>query len=354
MEKTLIAMSGGVDSSVAALLIKREYGECAGVTLRLYDGEELPAERGCCSLNDAEDAKSVAYNLGIPHYVFNFTECFSEKVIGRFVEEYRRGRTPNPCIDCNRYIKFEELLRRAETLGYSRVATGHYARIEFDGHSGRYLLKKAADSSKDQSYVLYSLTQYQLEHTLFPLGGMTKSEVRGLAEQNGFVTAKKQDSQDICFVPDGKYADFIERRTGERFPCGSFIDSEGNVLGTHRGIIRYTPGQRKGLGLSMGEPVYVLSVSPEDNTVTVGRESRLYTKTLTAKDLNLISVPEISSPMRVKAKVRYRQAEQWATAVQTDSGTLKLEFDEPQRAVTPGQAVVLYDGDTVVGGGTIE
>ena len=295
----------------------------------------------------------MAFRLGIPYYVFNFSARFEAEVIGRFTAAYENGRTPNPCIDCNRFLKFDKLHRRAQELGYDFVATGHYARIEYDEALGRYLLKKAADPGKDQSYVLYTLTQAQLAHTKFPLGGMTKPEVREIAQEQGFVNARKRDSQDICFVPNGDYADFIERRTGKKCPEGNFIDRDGHILGKHRGIIRYTVGQRKGLGLSLPEPMYVCAVNPEDNTVVLGREAELYTRTLTAKDINLISVPCIEKPLRVKAKIRYRQAEQQASVTQTDTDTLKIEFDAPQRAATKGQSVVLYDGDTVVGGGTI-
>lgn len=344
-----------MDSSVAAYLMKAQGYDCIGVTMKLFHNEDtgVPDARACCSLEDVEDARSVAFRLGIPYYVFNFSDCFEAEVIGRFTAAYENGRTPNPCIDCNRFLKFDKLHRRAQELGYDFVATGHYARIEYDEALGRYLLKKAADPGKDQSYVLYTLTQAQLAHTKFPLGGMTKPEVREIAQEQGFVNARKRDSQDICFVPNGDYADFIERRTGKKCPEGNFIDRDGHILGRHRGIIRYTVGQRKGLGLSLPEPMYVCAVNPEDNTVVLGREAELYTRTLTAKDINLISVPCIEKPLRVKAKIRYRQAEQQASVTQTDADTLKIEFDAPQRAATKGQSVVLYDGDTVVGGGTI-
>lgn len=354
--KAVIAMSGGVDSSVAAYLMKQRGYECIGVTMKLFDNEDIgiSREHSCCSLDDVEDARSVAYSLGLPYYVFNFSDRFKEDVIDRFISAYQSGETPNPCIDCNRYLKFDKLHTRAKELGYDYVVTGHYAQIEYDALSGRYLLKKAADSNKDQSYVLYSMTQEQLSHTLFPLGGMTKDEVRSIAQEQGFVNAKKHDSQDICFVQSGSYADFIEEQTGKSFPDGDFIDCKGNILGRHRGIIRYTIGQRKGLGLSFPEPMYVCAVNTDDNTVILGRENELYSKTLTAKNINLISLPCIDRPMRLKAKIRYRQPEQWATVTQTDHDTLHIEFDEPQRAITKGQATVLYDGDTVVGGGIIQ
>ncbi len=348
-EKAIIAMSGGVDSAVAALIMKERGYDCIGVTMKLFEGSDSK----CCSLDDVEDAKSVARYLGIPHYVFNFKPRFKEAVIDRFVYAYENGMTPNPCIDCNRFLKFDELYRRARELGCGYVVTGHYAVTDRDRETGRYILKKAAYADKDQSYVLYSMTQEQLAHTLFPLGGMSKPDVRRLAEENGFINARKRDSQDICFVPDGRYADFIESYTGKMYPEGDFTDIEGNVIGRHKGIIRYTVGQRKGLGLAMKEPVYVRSVDPESNTVTVARDSELYSKRLEAKDINIITSERIEGTKRLKARIRYRHKEQWASVTQTDGDTLLVEFDEPQRAITKGQSVVLYDGDIVVGGGTI-
>lgn len=349
-------MSGGVDSSVAAYLMKDAGYDCIGTTMKLFHNEDIGISRAhtCCSLDDVEDARNVAASLDIPYYVFNFSERFQEEVMDKFVRSYENGMTPNPCIDCNRYLKFEYLYQRAKELDYDYIVTGHYARIEQDKDTGRYLLKKAVDDSKDQSYVLFSMTKEQLAHTLFPLGGMHKTKVRELAESHGFVNARKHDSQDICFVQNGSYADFIETYTGKTYPAGDFIDKNGNVLGRHKGIIRYTIGQRKGLGLSLREPMYVMAVNPADNTVVLGSDSDLFTPELTAKDINLISVDSIDTPMRVKAKVRYRHTEQWATVTQTDDDTIKVVFDEPQRAITRGQAVVLYDGDNVVGGGTIQ
>lgn len=353
-EKAIIAMSGGVDSSVAAYLMCEQGYECIGATMKLFQQtEEKVRENTCCSLEDVEDARSVATSLGMDYFVFNFTDRFQADVIDRFVAAYENGITPNPCIDCNRYLKFDKLHQRAMELGYDYVVTGHYARIEKTA-AGRYLLKKAIDPEKDQSYVLYSMTQEQLAHTLFPLGGLHKTEVRAIAEAHGFVNAKKHDSQDICFVPDGKYADFITGYTGKTYPCGNFVDKAGNVLGEHKGIIRYTIGQRKGLGLALPAPMYVCEVNPAENTVVLSTDAELYSDTLTAKNINLISVDKLTEPTRLQAKVRYRQAEQWATVTQTDDDTLVIHFDEPQRAVTRGQAVVLYDGDIVVGGGTIQ
>lgn len=353
--KALIAMSGGVDSSVAAYLMKEAGFDCIGVTMKLFQNEEigLSREHTCCSLDDVEDARNVAFHLGIPFHVFNFSDSFEECVIRRFVKAYENGRTPNPCIDCNRFLKFEKLFLRARELSCDYIVTGHYARIEKEETTGRFLLKKAADASKDQSYVLYSLTQEQLSHTMFPLGEMEKTETRRIAEQQNFINARKHDSQDICFVPDGDYAAFIEQYTGVHFPEGDFVDLNGNRMGTHRGIIRYTIGQRKGLGLSVPEPVYVCRLDMENNAVVLGKNEDLFSRVLTAQDINLISVPEIKEPLRLKAKVRYRQKEQWASVVQTGPDSLRVEFEEPQRAITKGQAVVLYDGDTVVGGGTI-
>lgn len=355
-QKAIIAMSGGVDSSVAAYLTKAQDFDCMGVTMKLFHNEDIgiPRAHSCCSLDDVEDARSVARTLDIPFHVFNFSERFEDRVVSPFITAYENGITPNPCVDCNRYLKFDQLYHRAKELGYDYVVTGHYARIEQDAVSGRYLLKKALDTNKDQSYALYAMTQEQLAHVLFPLGSMKKPEVRAIAKEQGFLNAKKHDSQDLCFVQNGGYADFIEQRTGKIYPAGDFIDRNGNVLGRHSGVIRYTVGQRRGLGLSFPEPMYVCAVNPAENTVTLGKEAGLYSRILTAGEINLVSVPNIEKAMRLKAKVRYRQTEQWATVLQTQEDTLKVEFDEPQRAVTKGQAVVLYDGDTVVGGGTIK
>lgn len=350
--KAIIAMSGGVDSSVAAYLMKEKNFDIMGVTLKLFDNDDvLVQDKSCCSLSDVEDAKSVAKRMGIKHYTFNFKDDFKTEVISRFIDAYENGRTPNPCIDCNRYIKFKRLLERAEVLGCDYVVTGHYARVEED--NGRYLLKKGIDISKDQSYVLYSLTQEQLKHTILPLGALTKTEVRQIAEEQGFVNSNKRDSQDICFVPCGDYAGFIEHYTGRSYPCGNFVDLDGNVLGEHKGIIKYTIGQRKGLNLSLPKPMYVCRADLEKNTVILGDNADLFSKSLNASDINLIAVDRIDGSMRVSAKIRYSQTEAAATVYQTDEDSLHLEFDEPQRAITPGQAVVLYDGDTVIGGGVI-
>ncbi len=353
--KALIAMSGGVDSSVAAAIMKQKGYDCIGVTMKLYQNEEIGVskEKTCCSLDDIEDARSVAFRLGIPYYVFNFSADFETQVIKRFVKAYECGATPNPCIDCNRYIKFERLFRRAQELGCDKVATGHYAITGYDEGTGRYFLKKGADESKDQSYVLYSLTQEQLSHLLLPLGEIKKSDARKIAEENGFINAGKHDSQDICFVPDRDYAKFIEHYTGKEYPCGNFVDKDGNVMGEHKGIIRYTIGQRKGLGLALKAPAYVCSKCVERNEVVLGSNEDLFSDEVTATDINLITCDRIDGEMRIKARVRYKQPEQWATATQPDENTIKIKFDKPQRAIAKGQAVVMYDGDYVVGGGTI-
>lgn len=353
--KALIAMSGGVDSSVAALIMRDQDYTCMGATMQLFHNEDtcLPRAHTCCSLDDVEDARSVAFSLGIPFHVFNFSDRFREAVMERFVEAYENGVTPNPCIDCNRFLKFDKLFQRARALSYDYVVTGHYAKIVYDAENGRYLLRKAADAAKDQSYVLYALTQTQLAHTLFPLGDMHKEEVRALAEAHGFLNAQKHDSQDICFVQNGSYADFIEHFTGKHYPEGDFIDLSGRVLGRHKGIIRYTIGQRKGLGLALPEPMYVVAVNPHDNTVTLGTDRDLYSDTVTVKQLNLILPERLDAPARLSVKVRYRQQEKPATVIRTDDDMLSIVFDEPQRAITKGQAAVLYDGDLVIGGGTI-
>ena len=350
-----IAMSGGVDSSVAAYLTQRSGCRCMGSTMRLYDNQMLGMEQEstCCSLDDVEDARSVAYRLGMPFYVFNFTDDFQEKVMDKFVRCYECGATPNPCIDCNRYLKFERFLHRAQELGCDYVVTGHYARIEQDAATGRYLLRKALHVEKDQSYVLYSLTQDQLAHTLFPLGTLEKAQVRQIAQEQGFVNARKKDSQDICFVPDGDYMAFMERYTKKTYPAGDFLDLNGKVVGTHNGAVGYTLGQRKGLGLAMGAPVYVCSKDMEKNTVTVGPNDALFSRSLRANDWNWFPFPELTTPMRVWAKARYRQVEQPSTVYPEENGFARIEFDEPLRAITPGQAVVLSDGDLVIGGGTI-
>ena len=352
--KALIAMSGGVDSSVAAFLMKERGFDCVGCTMKLYENEDIgiPEGRTCCSLDDVEDARSVAFRLGIPYYVFNFTGDFNKNVIDNFIKCYERGVTPNPCIDCNRYMKFDRLYERAKVLGCDYIVTGHYARVEEE--NGKFFLKKALDPDKDQSYVLYFLNQEQLAHTMFPLGSLTKDKTRETAEKNGFVNFNKPDSQDICFVPDGDYAKVIEERTGKVYPKGSFVGRDGRIYGEHKGIINYTIGQRKGLGISAPEPLYVLSINPENNTVVLGSNDDLFTDELYADNFSWISGEAPTEEFRCSAKIRYRQKEQPATVTPLENNRVKIKFDAPLRAVTPGQSAVLYDGDTVLGGGIIE
>ncbi len=352
MKRAMIAMSGGVDSSVAAYLMVQAGYDCLGMTMRLYNNEDIgKTEKTCCSLDDVEDARSVAFRLGIPFRVFNFTEEFRSCVIDRFVNAYECGETPNPCIDCNKYLKFGKIFQRMDELGYDYVVTGHYARIEQDGD--RFLLKKGLDDSKDQSYVLYGLTQAQLARTVFPLGGMTKAETRRIAEEQGFLNARKHDSQDICFVPDGDYAAFLERYTDKSYPAGEFVDTQGKVLGRHKGIVRYTIGQRKGLGLALPCPMYVKDKDMAGNRVILSKNEELFSRELDAKGFNWSALDCPSGTIRASAKIRYKHTEQPASVTPTGPDTVHIVFDEPQRAICRGQAVVLYDGDTVLGGGTI-
>lgn len=355
-KKVMVAMSGGVDSSVAAALLKDEGYEVCGVTLKLFANEDIGIDsrtRTCCSLADVYDARDAARALGIKHYVFNFGTHFERDVIARFAESYASGKTPNPCIDCNRFIKFDKLLERAELLEQDYIATGHYARIVFDEKRGRYLLKKAKDRSKDQTYVLYAMTQKQLSKTLLPLGGMLKSQVRKLAEQRSLGNANKPDSQDICFVKDGDYAKFLETVMGVSSKPGHFIDRDGNILGEHKGLIHYTIGQRKGLNLSFGQRKYVIKKDVVNNTITLGDEGDLYSYSMIVGDVNLISIERLEGPVEAAVKTRYTQKEAPAVIAPYENGLVKVTFTKPQRAITPGQAAVFYDGDVVLGGGTI-
>ena len=348
-------MSGGVDSSVAAFLMKEKGYECIGATMKLYNNEDIGVhrEKTCCSLDDVEDARSVAYQMDMPYYVFNFTADFHTEVMDRFVDAYENGCTPNPCIDCNRFLKFSALLDKARELGCEYIASGHYARREQDPETGRFILKKGLDPTKDQSYVLYAMTQDQLAHTLFPLGGYTKKEIRHIAQEQGFINADKPDSQDICFVPDGDYASFIEQYTGQSSEPGDFVNKEGKVLGKHKGQIHYTIGQRRGLGISAPESLYVCGKSLDSNEVILGGKQDLMSNYCYINDINLIPWDHLDAPIKCKVKTRYRQPEQPATVEQIGEDLIKITFDEPQRAVTPGQAAVLYDDDMVLGGGTI-
>ena len=341
------AMSGGVDSSAAAWLLKQQGHDVAGVTLKMFERVE-PGEA-----QDIQDARSVAQRLGIPYHVFDVTPCFQAQVMDRFAAAYEAGETPNPCVDCNRHVKFGTLLELVRGLDREAVATGHYARVEYDQGAGRWLLKRAGRRAKDQSYVLWSLTQDQLAHTLFPLGGLQKSKVRKIAWKAGLANAGKRDSQDICFAPDGDYAAAVERISGRAAVPGDFVDTAGRVLGTHRGVIHYTVGQRRGLGISAPERLYVCGVSAEDNTVTLGGKKALLRAWIEAGTFHWISGTAQERPFSCGVKLRSTQKELPATAYPAGKGRVRVVFDEPQRSPAPGQAAVLYDGDTVLGGGEI-
>lgn len=348
--KAMIAMSGGVDSSVAAYLTQLDGVDCIGATAQMCGPDILG---NAYSQQSILDAKAVAARLGMDFHVLNATEAFRRDVLEDFIRCYEAGLTPNPCIQCNKHIKFSYLLDKALELGCDCIVTGHYAHIRQDENTGRYLLCKAADEGKDQSYFLACLDQRQLSRARFPLGEYTKAEIREIAEKQGFLNAKKRDSQDICFIPDGDYKAFICRLTGKDYPAGDYLDLQGKVVGKHAGAIGYTLGQRKGLGIAMGAPVYVCSKDMAANTVTIGPEEALFTATLVAKDWNWLPFPTLSEPMRVMAKARYRHIPQPATVYPADDGNVRVVFDSPQRAITPGQTVVLYDGDMVVGSGII-
>jgi tRNA-uridine 2-sulfurtransferase len=356
-KKVLIGMSGGVDSSVAAYLLKKQGYDVIGVTMQIWD--EVSEESGtCCSLSAVEDARRVASKLGIPHYVFNFKNSFDKEVVQYFISEYLKGRTPNPCIACNKHIKFDELLKKANSMDIEYVSTGHYAQIVEPSKktNNRYLLKKGKDPSKDQSYVLYNLTQEQLSKSLFPLGKLKKKKVRKIAEKIGLAVANKKDSQEICFVTDNNYGKFIEDQTKKDFKEGNIIDLQGNILGQHNGIHKYTVGQRKGIKTLSNEPLYVIKIDTTNNQLVVGKEEDIYTHKLIAGNLNWISIENLQEPMKVRAKIRYRSEDATCTISNTgrDHGEVIVEFEKRQRAITPGQSVVFYDKDLVVGGGIIQ
>ena len=353
--RVLVAMSGGVDSSVAALLLRDAGFDVQGVTLRLFDNETvgIVGESTCCSLADAEEARQVCLGLDVPHYIYNFERHFGREVIDRFCDGYLAGETPNPCIDCNRHIKFAALQQRRRELGFDYVATGHYARRVFNAETGRYELKCGLDASKDQSYVLFHLDQDTLAHMLFPLGELTKPQVRALAEEHGFGNAHKAESQDICFVPDGDYSSFIERYRHTSFEPGPIVDRTGNVLGQDAGLPRYTIGQRKGIGVAAGEPLYVFAKDVERNELVVDTDARSMCAGINVREANFIARANLEAPLHLSVKTHYRQTARGALVEQLDDAHLRITFDEQQRACAPGQAAVCYDGDTVVCGGTI-
>lgn len=356
MSKVVVGMSGGVDSSVAAYLLKEQGYDVIGVTMQIWQDEEQAMQEengGCCGLSAVDDARRVAAALEIPYYVMNFKKEFKEHVIDYFVEEYQNGRTPNPCIACNRYVKWESLLQRSLSIGAEYIATGHYARV-VQLENGRYTLRRSATLAKDQTYALYNLTQDQLKRTLMPVGEYTKEEVRSIAEKINLRIANKPDSQDICFVPDGDYASYIEEEAGVKVPEGNFVLTDGTVLGRHKGITHYTVGQRKGLGLALGYPAFVLEIRPETNEVVIGTKEESMTMQLRARNLNFMSIEDLTEPLHVFTKIRYNHKGAWCTIEKTGEDEILCTFDEPQRAVTPGQAVVFYDGEYVLGGGTIQ
>ena len=355
-KKVVVGMSGGVDSSVAAYLLKQQGYDVIGVTMQIWQDEDqfTQAESGgCCGLSAVDDARRVADRLEIPYYVMNFKREFKKNVMDYFTAEYLKGRTPNPCIACNRYVKWESLLQRSLEIGADYIATGHYARVE-QLSNGRYAIRNSVTAAKDQTYALFNLTQRQLSHTLMPVGDYTKDEIRAIAEDIGLMVAHKKDSQEICFIPDNDYAGFIDRECGEMVPPpGNFVSVDGEILGRHKGITHYTIGQRKGLGITFGYPVFVTEIRPETNEVVLGSDKDVYTNRLYANQLNFMALSDIEEPVRLKAKIRYSHAGSCCTVRRTGADEICCEFEEPVRAVTPGQAVVLYDGDYVAGGGVI-
>lgn len=354
-KKVVVGMSGGVDSSVAAWLLKNQGYDVIGVTMQIWQDEEEAAMEeygGCCGLSAVDDARRVAAALDIPYYVMNFKKEFKENVIDYFIDDYLHGRTPNPCIACNRYVKWESLLKRSLDIGAEYIATGHYARVE-KLSNGRYAIRNSATAAKDQTYALYNLTQDQLSKTLMPVGEYTKDQIRAMADEIGLLVAHKPDSQDICFVSDGDYTSYIEENSDAKITPGNFVLSDGTVVGKHKGIIHYTVGQRKGLGLSLGHPVFVLEIRPETNEVVVGSNEESMSRYVRADQVNFMTVEDLTEPKRVWAKIRYNHRGAWCTVEKTGEDEILCTFEEPQRAITPGQAVVLYDGEYVLGGGTI-
>ncbi len=352
--KVLVAMSGGVDSSVAVKLLLDQGYNPDGATMRLYSNEDIGLEKGktCCSLEDVEDARFVAFKLGINFHVFNFSADFKEWVIDNFIGIYLEGGTPNPCIQCNRYLKFDKFLERARLMGYEYIATGHYVKRVFDEKTERWMLKRSRDFGKDQSYVLYSMTQDQLAHTLFPVGDLNKDEIRKIAEENSLINADKPDSQDICFIPDGDYGKFITNNVGEQ-KKGDIVLTDGTKLGEHKGLIHYTIGQRKGIGVSYSEPLFVVEKDIENNKLVLGTKDKLSSDSLIADDVNFIPFDKLVEPLECTAQTRYHQKEVACTVYPLDDGKIKVEFHQPHKAISKGQAVVFYDEDYVLGGGTI-